>query len=398
MTIDLSHAPQLAASALPEVKASNLQIVVHRTIPSNWPSATNLGEARCHIFQTREFLTAWLESFGAGRRYTPLYVEVRDPHGTMLLLLALTIETRRGLRTLTFLDQGHADYNAPVLFPEAANQAAAFTLALWQHLLTLLPPFDVLRLEKMPEHVGGLANPLFAFATAPNGESCHGNDLTKPLAEVEKALLSPKEMKSKLKSLEKLAPVRFIVADDAETRRHLLDTLIAQKQRRFEDTRVPGFAENPEALDFLEQASDIFGRSGNLFICALAVGDEITAVQWGLRQDRVLYALMTSFAAGKWVKFSCGRILNFRLLQWLHAAGFTYLDQGFGDEPYKLQNADTTVPLSQAVIGYTAHGRRHLARQAMLARIRALPQWESMRQLKWVVLRRLRRSPVDAKR
>jgi CelD/BcsL family acetyltransferase involved in cellulose biosynthesis len=375
----------------PNVGADSFQIEVHRQIPSNWPSAATPDGSVCHIFQTREFLMAWGSSFGRHARYSAFYIDVCDGSGHPLMLLPLVIEQRLGVRTLSFIDQGHADYNAPVVYPRAANLPREIVPALWDRILSLLPAVDVVRLEKMPDHILGVPNPLFALAEEPNGESCHGNDLTKTLAEVERTLLSPRELRSKQKSLEKIAPVRFIVAEESERRQQLLDTLIGQKQRRFEETRVPGFAEKPDALAFLRQATEIFGRSGNLFICALTVGDDVTAIQWGLKQGGVLYALMTSFADGRWVKYSCGRILNYRLLQWLKQEGYTYLDQGFGDEPYKLQNCDTTVPLYRTVTGRSLLGRNRLRLLALGSRLHASAQWEMLRQLKWVVLRGMRR-------
>lgn len=372
--------------------AESLRIEIRRELPASWPSASAPGEAICYIFQTREFLEAWIASFGARRRYSQFYVEVQDDLGRLAMLLPLVIETRRGVRTLTFIDQGHADYNAPVVFPQAATDLAGSALQLWERIVSLLPAFDVVRLEKMPERILGVPNPLYGLAREANGQSCHGNDLTGALADIERVLRSPKELRSKQKALEKIAPVRFVIADDADTRGRVLEALIVQKQRRFEQTRVPGFAENPDALRFLRRATDAFAKSGNLFMCALMVGDEVAAVQWGLVQGRMLYALMTSFADGPWTKFSCGRILNYRLLQWLKAEGFTYFDQGFGDEIYKLQNSDTTVPLYRLVNGRTRLGLHYLRLQALGKRLQASPQWEALRQFKWVVLRGMRRS------
>ena len=41
-------------------------------------------------------------------------------------------------------------------------------------------------------------------------------------------------------------------------RRRLIGRLLAQKQRRFEETRVPGFAENPTPKRFFEMATELF--------------------------------------------------------------------------------------------------------------------------------------------
>ncbi|MGN6101653.1 MAG: GNAT family N-acetyltransferase [Devosia sp.] len=370
---------------------------MHETLPSHWPSAGAMGEAIGHIFQTREFVEAWQQSFGQDRRYRPLFVEVSDASGAPLLFVPLVVERRRGVSILTFLDQGQADYNAPILYPAAADQGDRLSAALWTHITEALPALDVLRLEKMPPEVGGLKNPFATLSTGPHGQACHGNDLRRPLPEIESVLLSPKELRQKQRGLEKLGPVRFLVAQDATTRRRLLDRLVAQKQRRFEETHVPGYAEHPEALAFLRAADETFAKSGNAFICALMVGEEVTAAQWGLVLGKHFYALVTGFEGGAWARFSCGRILNLHLLHYLVAQGFTYFDQGYGDEAYKLRSSDTTVPLLDARMALTARGRVHTWTEGRMDALRDLPQWELLRQLKWRIRRRLFPSGIEAK-
>ncbi len=376
----------------PAIAAVNLAIAVHHEVPANWPSANAAGEARCHVFQTREFIAAWSLSFGSTGQISAHFVEVTDPHGALLLQIPLAIERKRGVNVLSFVDHGHADYNAPVCYPSNIEWTSEIVRHLWTRIVAELPPFDVARLDKMPERVADLINPLFLLADQANDEACHGNNLTLDWAGVEKGLQSPKEIRSKQKSLEKLGTVRFVIAEDAAMRERMLDRLIAQKQRRFVDTKVPGFKENPQSLAFIRQATEIFAASGILFLCALLVGDEIVAVQWALAQGTTLYALVTSFEAGPWTKLSSGRILNYHLLKWLHGHGYSYLDQGYGDEAYKLQNCDTTVPLSKSLEAHSLLGRLQIGREALSAWLRAQPLWAKLRPLKWVLLRTIRQS------
>lgn len=376
----------------PNLGISDELIDVHCEVPASWPSARELGAARCHIFQTREFIEAWIASFGAAGRATPYFVEVRDRTGGLALLIPLAIETKRGVRVLGFLDQGHADYNGPVCFPTAMGWSEPAVRRLWARIVAALPAFDVVRLEKMPERIGDLPNPLFLLADGANPESCHGNDLTLPWEQIEASQANLKTVKKLGRGLERIAPTRLLIARTAEERRTLIDALVLQKQRRFEDTRVPGFAENRESLTFLHRASEVFARSGHLFVCALLVGEEITAVTWGLALGRRLYALVMGFAAGEWTRYSCGKVLNLRLLEWLHENGYTYLDHGFGDETWKVQNCEVTVPLGRLVAPHTLKGRFYLGRAAVMAHLRASWIWARLRPLKWMLLRALRSS------
>jgi CelD/BcsL family acetyltransferase involved in cellulose biosynthesis len=370
---------------------SDFTVSVGDALPASWPRAGETGPGRSSlIFQSREFVEAWRASFGRNGRFKPQFVTV-ERAGNPVMLLPLVIERRRGLKVLTFIDQGQADYNAPILFDVLGELTAEQMRGLWAQVLAHLPRVDVVRLDKLPGRVGARANPMVLLASGREAESSHGNRLDRSWEEVENALFSPKELKKKERALARQASVELLIADDPQTRSAVLDALIAQKQRRFEETFVPGFDANTDALAFLRAATEVFAGSGNLHLSALVVGGDIAAVQWGLMHGRTYYALVTGFAAGKWAGFSCSRLLTRRLLLWLHERGFTYFDQGFGDEPYKLQSADTDTPLHRLVAPVTVRGGIALATERLASRLRASRIWERLRPLKWVVLRALRR-------
>ena len=48
-----------------------------------------------------------------------------------------------------------------------------------------------------------------------------------------------------------------MVATDVDRQQLLLERLVEQKQRRFEETRVAGFADNPRNLTFLRRATTL---------------------------------------------------------------------------------------------------------------------------------------------
>lgn len=380
---------------LPE-QASALTVSVERVLPDSWPSATVPGEAHCHIFQTREFIEAWFASYGAEPRFSAYFVTVRDAGGEPVLMLPLSIERRKGVNVLSFIDQGQADYNAPILFDAAPAWSEEGVRALWSAILARLPRVDVVLLEKMPERVGTLVNPLGLLADGVDVASAHGNRLNWSWAEVEKGLNSPKEIRKKERQLARaLAPGELVIAETPEQRDRLIAALVEQKQRRYEETRVPGFAENPASLVFLKTATEVFARSGNLSLSALTVGDDVAAVQWGLVYDKTFYALWTSFAEGQLASFSCGRILNYHLIKGAHEQQLDYFDQGFGDEPYKLINTDTTVVLHRAEMGVTPAGKLFLAVRNLRAGLGATPLGLRLRALKWVVLRAIGRKGAD---
>ena len=367
-------------------------LTVHRGVPADWPGINDLGEARAHVFQTREFMSVWADTLGAGEHVDLRLIDVRDHGGRLVLRLPLAIETRRGLRVLGFADQGAGDYNAPLLYPTAIEWTKERAAALWSAIESALPPVDKVVLEKMPAMVGDLVNPLYLLSGEANPESCHGSVLTRPWDAIEKTQSQLTTLKRKSRSLEKVGAVRFIVAGDKAERDRLVTRLLEQKQRRFEDTRVPGFAETPMSKRFFEDATDVFAASGNLHLAALEVGGELIATSWTVSVGKTIYELMIGFESGEWAKHSGGRILNLKFLEWAKAQGFTYLDHGIGDEAWKTENCDTHVPLGRLVVARTARGRRQLARAAIVARVRTTRLYQTLRPYKWIVKRALRRA------
>lgn len=360
-------------------------LTVHRGIPADWPGINTMGEARGHVFQTREFMGVWAETLGAG--LDARFVDVRDHRGQMVMRLPLAIEMQDGISVLGFADQSCADYNAPLLYPTDIEWTPVRAAQLWSAIESALPAVDKVVLDKMPAMVGDLVNPLRHLSSEDNPEACNGSNLNLPWAEIEATQAQLKTLKRKARGLEKLGAVRFIIATDPVERQRVLDRLLEQKQRRFEETLVPGFNESPASRQFFENATTLFASTGNLHLAALEVGSEIVATSWTLQMGTIVYELMIGFEAGEWFKHSPGRVLNLRYLEWAKAQGFTYVDHGIGDEEWKRENTDTRVPLGRLIAARTAKGRRQLARAALAARIRSLPLYEKLRPYKWIVKR-----------
>jgi CelD/BcsL family acetyltransferase involved in cellulose biosynthesis len=377
--------------AMLERPAETFTITVARELPADWPGINSLGTARAHVFQTREFLGVWAEVFAAPWGVEAYYVEVRDAAGALVMRLPLAIEVKKGVRVLGFADQSAADYVAPILYPTTVAWSRAQAEALWAQIEAALPAADLVVLEKMPALVGDCINPFFAMLAEANPESCHGSDVTRPWAEIEATQAQLKTLRRKARGLEKLGAVRFIVASDAGERQRLLARLMEQKQRRFEDTQVPGFAEVPEPKLFFERATEVFAATGNLHLAALEVGGELVATSWTLAFGSRVYELMIGFESGEWAKHSPGRVLNLRYLEWAKAQGFAYVDHGIGDEDWKRENCDTHVPLGRLVAARSAKGRRALAKAALVARVRATRLYRQLRPYKWIVKRAVKR-------
>ena len=357
-----------------------------------WPTTDAMGEARCHVFQCADVIAVWLDTIGAARRVRPVFVAVRDAAGRPLMLIPFGIERRGGVRVLGFLDGTVVDYSTPVLFPASAGLDRAAMLRVWAEIAAAVPPHDVALLDKLPERVGDLANPLMHLATARMPESGHVMSLPEARDALEARIPVSKRHVRYQKQLARDHAVGLAVADSPEEARRFLADMVENKSRKFDETRVPGF-EVPGKLAFYQVATERLPNLAPVHLSAVRAGTEVIASHWGLVQGDRFYFLMTAYAGGAWRKFSPGRILNDELIRWCHARGYRWFDFGIGDEAYKDEYCDVVLPLHVAVLPRTLRGRLSLAAGRGLDRLRASRLWQRVRPYKWVVLRALRRAP-----
>ncbi len=306
------------------------------------------------------------------------------------MFLPLCISRRNGARVLEFIDGDAADYNAPILFASSVTWTRELAGSLWREIATRLPHYDVLIFNKMPHDVDGIPNPLSLLADRPNAISCHGSDLRRLWSEIDAAIPQRKTLQRKIRNLEKLAPLRFGIATQDDERQVVTAAFLRQKQWRFEQTRVPGFDVDLDKHDFFHEGTHTFAREGMVKLFYLKSGDTIIATIWGLVAGKRYYAIMLSFEAGEWARFSPGSILFYRALQWLHANNYHWMDLGIGDEAWKVESCETTFPLTTREEAVTLQGKVFLARTRMAHSLRATSAWQRVRPLKWVILRRLR--------
>ena len=387
-------APPLGSRRVFGADSQRFAVRVHADVsalPPCWPRSGRTSDARAHVFQTAEFLKAWLETFGRASRAQACFVEVRDADGALAMLAPLVITREAGARTLTFVDGGSADYNAPILFETPWHWTPRNAAEAWRAIKTALPRFDVALFDKMPAEVGGVVNPFHLLATGENPESCHATDLRKPWPEVEKRQVFYGKRMRRIASLAETTPVEMEIATDKPARDRILAALIAQKQRRFEETRVPGFDAQPEKREFYERATEAMAEAGALHLSALSFGGEIVAAQWSLVHDKRYYALVGSFDPSVYGRYSPGKVLYLMLIKHLHENGFAFADLGVGDEDYKRDHCDVTIRLTVMTEAQSAAGRLFLARIDGMKRLRASALWQRLRPLKWIVLRKLRR-------
>lgn len=362
-TRENSPGPRRTASARIVTSAGNFSIEIASDVAvfaKSWPTLTeleHLPDVRSYPFQCRDHLEIWQETIGNSSKVQPLFVHVSDGSGAPLMMIPLGVRTRFGVRMLSFLDEGVADYNAPLLYRGAAGLSAHAATEIWEAICRAAPPFDVAILEKMPSAVDDFANPLAVLARKPWPASGHLLRLSHTGAgEPLQSRHYEKENRRRRRRLADRGPITFNAARSDDDVNRVFDVFVRQKLQRYretigiEDFDVPGQRAYYRAL-----THRLLGRNVQLFW--LAVGEEIIATAWCLSAGRHLYYMMcASERNDPWRSFSPGRLLLEDLVRWAQANGFEVFDFGIGDEDYKLHWRQISVQLYSALRPRTARG------------------------------------------
>jgi CelD/BcsL family acetyltransferase involved in cellulose biosynthesis len=328
-----------------------------RDVEAWWPRSGAGNDASLFAFQCADVLNVWCDTIGDANRIAPAFVTVFGASGQPALLLPLGIEDRNGVRMLRFLDGGVSDYNAPVVFPEAANWGQAEAEVVWDLLRRELPPFDLAMLAKMPDTVGEVNNPLYGLATMPHAESGHAVKLAGPWESFAREhIRNPSDSRRRRRKLEKLGNVRIAVAADANQRTDFVDAMMRMKRDKFVETKGYDVFTEPGMGEFYRQATRRLGEMGPVQVSALLLDDKILAAHWGYVADDRFYYLMPAHESGEWRDYAPGRLLSEWLLQWALENGLKYFDFGIGDETYKFDHCDIHLELRDAVLPVNAKG------------------------------------------
>nr|WP_314071389.1 GNAT family N-acetyltransferase [uncultured Roseococcus sp.] len=355
-----------------------------------WRQALQDGTG--YVFQTWEWNNTWQDTIGRRQGVRPWIVELRDAEDRSVALWPLGIYRRSGLRVLDFLADMVSDYRAPVLQAEfiQALPPGAFE-ALWQAIVRGTPGIDLVALRRMPgwlEAPGAPPNPMAQLAGARHTENAHAAHLPESIEAFHQRLSKKRlaDMRRLLRQLEEVAPVRISALDDDKARPAVLQALAEQKSRRWRESGSPDMFAEPGYLDFYRTLTFAPETGAQVVVNSMRAGDTFVATHWGACYRGRYYWILPTYAAGEWMRFSCGRALMKAMIEWSIAQGFRIFDLTVGDEAYKKDWTDHSMPLYAWQQGVTLPGRGFLVLQDIRAWARAQP---ALRRL----VRRLRGSP-----
>jgi len=340
--------------------------------------------ADCTAFQCYDWLSKWQRHIGLPRSVQPAIGVGRDPQGRLLFVFPLAVERRGFVRRLTWLGSDLCDYNGPLLAPEAADhfRTGRFRL-LWSEILALLRAdprlrFDLIDLPKMPETIGGQANPFLSLKVALHSSGAHIASISGSWDDLYAARRSSATRKRERRQFRRLAefgPVQFVEPRELQDVERTLQTLFHQKADSFSRMGVENFLARPGCREFFRDLATASSAAAFTHVSRLDIGSTMAGTSFGLEHRGRYYLLLSSYQDGELSRYGPGRAHLQELIRRAIRRGLAQFDFTVGDEPYKRDWADITLPLYDHFAATTLLGWPVVAGTALFQRAkRAIKQ------------------------
>jgi len=320
-------------------------------------AALRLNAGHRTAFQHGYWLGAWYEAF---HDHAPLIAVISDAAtGRDIAVVPMMSHVRRGIRVVEFADLGISDNNAPILACDATFDAAdtrAIDTALVDALRALPDGFDLLRLKKMPAHVGGKPNPLVSLGRI-GSCSVNGNLVLMGDDYADyRASLRRLQLPRCWRVFNRLGSARFEIATDVARARELLDVMDVQQEERMRQLGSPFVLNDDVHAGFYREVARQGVAEGYAVISALVCDKGIVATTLGVRYGATYFLLRISHTGKTWANFSPGLLVTERTMEALHAQGVRRFDLSIGNQDYKRRLGAEQVPLTDVSVALSWRG------------------------------------------
>jgi CelD/BcsL family acetyltransferase involved in cellulose biosynthesis len=313
-------------------------------------------------FQTFDWLATWFRVVGPHTHARPAIVVGRCDAGRTLFILPLAV-TPGAVTRLTFLGSDLCDYNAPLLARDFWTHITPDRFqALWRDVRRQLQAdygYDLVELSKLPELVGTQANPLLTLAAGLNPSNAYVADLFgtwDQFYEAKRSAATRRRDRTKLKRLGEFGDVRFVTPRGHDEIARTMDVLFEQKVRSLARMGAPNIFARPGWREFYAAVAVNPRMAQSVHVSRLDAGPTFTAINLGLILGKDYYHVLASHDDGEASRFGPGVAHLRELLKFSIERGLKRFDFTIGDERYKREWADRTVPLYDHVAAATACG------------------------------------------
>jgi CelD/BcsL family acetyltransferase involved in cellulose biosynthesis len=362
--------------------AGDVRLTIHQdlaAIEHDWLAFEQ--HADCTVFQTFEWLSAWQRNVGERNGVTPLIVAGRDDAGRLLFLFPFAIEPGRLARRLRWLGSDLCDYNAPLLAADYSERGyPAGFLSVWRDIVQRLQShpkwsYDLIDLEKMPETVGGQANPFLRLGASVHPRGAYHTHLAgdwETYYAAKRSTSTRRRDRTKRNRLGDLGAVAFATPDSAADITDTLDTLMVQKARSLAEMGAANIFARPGYPEFFRDLATSPRTRELVHVSRLDVGSTAAAINLGVVFRGCYYHILASYADGEIARFGPGVAHLHDLLRYAIGRNCRTFDFTIGDERYKRDWCDAELTLYDHVVIAGVRGAVAAAPIVALRRLKGL--------------------------
>jgi len=304
-------------------------------VKSNWIKFQK--EAQCYPFQFFEWAENWVHTVGTIENYIIKIVEIKY-NDDIIMILPFIIKNKYGIKILTWLGGDYCCGLFKLNFDKIISKNSF--IQIWYEIISKIGSFDLIYFSMQPSLVGNLPNPFVKFfnsygyhAKSYQIDISNGLDLYKK--NQKKKLM--KDTERQINRLNKIGKLSFKIANDINDYSKLTNHMVDLKSEQYIRTKVKNIFENESYKNFYHSFYEQESQQQFLHLSCLNLDSESIAVHWGLldKKNNTLFYLMPSHDNNKWSKYSPGRILMIKLLEWCENNNIKIFDMTSGNERYK---------------------------------------------------------------
>lgn len=288
-----------------------------------------------YVFQSYDWLAHWYQTIGINYHSLKPCITIVTDNSMLVALFPFGIRKCLGARVLEFLGGDQSDYNSPLIYPEYSNPHLSNSI--WESVNNQLPTHDIQLFNKLPARLNQSENSIFHFWQCRLVNDAYAATLPESW-ELYKQCISKKmrnDSKRQLRRLAENGTVQFLIAATDEEYDRFVTAMFEQKRRRFQETGARDVLSDAATQAFYRSLRGAIGDKGSVHLSALILNDNILATHWGITYGDRFYFLIPTFAGGEWEKFSVGRLLQERIMEWAIYNGLKIFDFTIGGEQYK---------------------------------------------------------------
>ena len=288
-----------------------------------------------YAFQSYEWQNYWNQKVGQPKYNLALFIIVCFIDDEVHAIFPLGIKKTMGARVLEFLGSGESDYSVPIL---KTNLEANSFSHIWDNVLKLLPPHDIVYFRNIPKLINNGKNHLLKNINVKLSGSSHSAKLPDTVEDYFSTLSQRmlKDNRRMRKKLSEMGDLKFVRLNKPNEFSETLETLIEQKISRYMSSNVRNIFSDNIIKNFYLNIHELLHRGFGIHLSALMLDDEILATHLGIwHLDRFYYLMPTFNQDPKWNKFSLGRLHLEELIRWSIENRISTFDFTIGSENYK---------------------------------------------------------------